>query len=1134
MWWILRNLRFSGEVEMLNSQQFFCAIRAVAVLSGLLFQATCIAAVPASAEIVSITGKVETRPMANAPWTAAQAKQVLFGGNFVRTLDDSSAALLFADRSQLRLSRNSMFEVKSIGDGKTTDTNVSLLKGKSWMQSKSVPNKLKVETPSGTAGIHGTDWVMEVDDAGVTTVTVLSGEVEFSNALGSVRVNANEQAVTEPGRAPLKRLLTNSRERVQWVTAHRVAMDRYPELAGDTSFAAIRELVLAQRGADARVLLEGRIAAAQASVQSQSMLAGAWLLAADFALAAGDFEIAKTRLRDGAGRFPLDDRFPASLSRAALLTGDWDEARRLVATALDRFSDSLELALVAGELARLDGDGARAVQAFVNATRRAPQDYRAWYGLGTTYAEQENFEPARKALQRAVDLVPGATGPLAELGALETRALRLGSAQAAIDQSLNLTPDDYVAWTSRGVLLLAQGQPEAALEALLKAGVLEPRYAKAQIYAAIAWYQLGRSDAALASLAKAKVADPNDPLPYFYEAQIQRDDLNPTGAITAARAAIDRFGFLKSLGPIATDRQGNSSLGAAYALFGLEAWAKRTAAESQHPFFAGSYLFAAERSAEPFYRNSGLIQGYLTDPTLFGASPQRSTLLATPAAFVTTGLASVRTNAVSSLTPTFIANGYRVAPLPIAGFIQLDEPRFRSGDELFSATAPSVTAAVGFRPDAHWGVFLYRDEFRPRFSEIALNTASDRIVGNVVRTDAGSQWQIDPSTAIWIRAGQATEDTEVQSNVRTWTRNYRRQEGDAGVRMTVLRAGDEWTLGLESGRASKPGFAQVVGVRNREDSIDRLESGGERIYASWKGGNSDLRLQADLDYSSYRLDKSISSTLTTIATGAALALIDTPDELRQVAWSPRLGVAWKTSPGNTYRLAWQQLTRPASSVSLAPLDTVGISLDVPGLQPGGQLKRLRAQGEWEIGGASYITAFADRRDINNLHDQAGFILNPTSSLAQYDRLRQQGTVSLESAEALEASTLFAAGTIQSVGFVFEKIAGQQWSWTASYVRNWTQNALYPDVPLPHFPEHTLKFGVTWFAPHRWVLHGNMTGRSERTVDDPASKWLDPDWDLSVSATWQDAPKRSLFEIFAKGLNRKDESAALGVRAVWRF
>src|SRR5205085_11195876 len=61
-----------------------------------------------------------------------------------------------------------------------------------------------------------------VDASGATTLTVLSGAVEFSNTFGALVVEKNEQALAEVGRAPTKLLIANPRDRVQWVTSYAV------------------------------------------------------------------------------------------------------------------------------------------------------------------------------------------------------------------------------------------------------------------------------------------------------------------------------------------------------------------------------------------------------------------------------------------------------------------------------------------------------------------------------------------------------------------------------------------------------------------------------------------------------------------------------------------------------------------------------------------------------------------------------------------------------------------------------------------------------------------------------------------------------------------------------------------------
>jgi len=1103
------------------------AVRFMAAAFGVVWLTTLQAAVPHSAEIVSITGKGEYRVRATEAWNSARVRQKLLGGHFVRTLDQSSMALLFADKTQLRLSRNSMFAIKAIGDGKTTDTTFSLLRGKSWTQSKSVPGRLRMQTPSATAGIHGTDWVMEVDEAGNSVLTVLSGEVEFSNTFGGVTVRSSEQALARPGRAPEKRVLQNPRDRVQWVTSHRADPSRYPDLAAAPAFAPLRAALDEGRAQDARALLTERLR------QDADAPAGAFLLAADFALATGETDAARALDARGAARYPKDDRFPAHQARVAMFAGDWDQARAILARSRPAFANSVELALVAGEIARFDGAGLKAVAEYRAAVARAPQDARAWHGLGVTQSEREDFAPARRALTQATTLAPQAAAPLADLGSLETLAQRWSDAEAAIDRALALQPDDYIAWTSRGVLQLLQGRKEDALESLLKAGLLEPRFARAQLHAAIAWYQLGRRDAALSALAKAKQLDPRDPLAYYYEAMMQQDALDPMAAIAAAREALARYPYLKSLAPIATDRQGSANLGSAYALFGLESWARRTALESRHPFFAGSYIFLAERTVEPYLRNSALVQGYLTDPTLFGASPKLTTLGRSPGGYLSVALEARHAPAVSSSEPSITANGYAVSPIPMAGFVEMVAPRFRSGDVVFDARAPSLVTALGLRPSAQWGVFLYRDEFRPRIERVSLDTAQDRASGDVVRSDLGASWQIDPRTAMWARLGEGSNDTLVSSRVQPWVRSFNRSDRDGGLRLTLRRASGEWTLGWEEGKTSTPARVETRGV-NVVDNHTASEAEGSRLFLSWKGSAGALRLQADLDYSSFRFDQSRFSVVTQVSSGRQFRFGERPIAEKRETWSPRIGLAWSPSASATYRFAWQRLVRPSTGASLAPLDTAGISLDVPGLQPGGAMRRSRAQGEWELDARSFLTAFADHRTLRNLYGPDGQALNAEASLAQYDRLRQQGLAGSLSPEALEAEPVFAAGTVNTAGVIFERIAGEHWSWSANYLRSQTSNVPYPLAPLPYFPKHRLGFGASWFAPGRWVVRAQAARRSERFAEATANTRLEPDWDVSLRATWQDAAKRALFEVYGNNLARSDDSRTIGVRAVWRF
>src|SRR5205823_84613 len=142
-------------------------------------------AIPA-AEIVSVEGKGERREAQQASWQPAKAQQPLNASDFVRTLDLSKMAILFADRTRLQLSQNSTLQIKGAATGPDAKTILNLNAGRAWATSKSAPRGLTMETPAATAAIRGTEWEISVDDAGRATLSVFSGEVEFSNEQGGV------------------------------------------------------------------------------------------------------------------------------------------------------------------------------------------------------------------------------------------------------------------------------------------------------------------------------------------------------------------------------------------------------------------------------------------------------------------------------------------------------------------------------------------------------------------------------------------------------------------------------------------------------------------------------------------------------------------------------------------------------------------------------------------------------------------------------------------------------------------------------------------------------------------------------------------------------------------------------------
>lgn len=299
-----------------------------------------------AAQIVSVQGQGQQRPAQDAPWQAARTSTSLAGGAFVRTLADSKMALLFADDTQLRLNQNAMLQVKTVA-GAQQDLSLQLLLGRVWAQTKRpTGSRLEFETPAATAGIRGTDWELDVDASGKTMLTVFSGSVEFFNAQGRLLVGSNEAAVAEVGRAPVKIVLSNPRERIQWVNAlsadplrhldpAQIPLPLQPALTalrkGDLS-AAATALAAAQLApatwhtvlAASHAVLSGNTLAARQQLTALLLVPGAlpgpaYLLLSDLQLMDGAFDLAAHTMHAGLQHTPDDPDLLAQLARAQML-----------------------------------------------------------------------------------------------------------------------------------------------------------------------------------------------------------------------------------------------------------------------------------------------------------------------------------------------------------------------------------------------------------------------------------------------------------------------------------------------------------------------------------------------------------------------------------------------------------------------------------------------------------------------------------------------------------------------------------------------------------------------------------------------------------------------------------------------
>jgi len=1092
------------------------------------------------AEIVSLIGRGDARESAARDWTPASMKQKLQAGAFVRTREMSQMALLLRDRTQIRLNQLSILNIKAVNAGTPPPaTQLDLPQGRAWSQAKprgpdgpSVgqrPARLEVTMPGGTALIRGTDWELDVDKDGTSTVTVMSGEVEFANDYGRVSVMPNEQARAVPGKPPVKILLSSAAERIQWVTAYRPQPRRWVK---DASGGIADPIARIEEGDfPAALELLGRL-----DKQSQTRVRAAILLA-DLHLYSGDAARAIGVLQPHAVTDKGDPVATALLARALLIAGNFPAARRVLDQGGQSHPNHVEIVLARAELARLLGDEEGARRAYSAVIAADPRNAEAWFGIGRIETEREYVKAAREALKRAIELEPDGASFQGEIGTLETFANEFAAAERALRSVLDKQADDYVALTGLGLLQLKRGDTEAALESFLKAGVIEPRYARAWVFSGIAYYQLGEHERAVEALRKASSLDDKDPLPYLMESLVHFDALELGRAIDSAQEAQARMSNVKSLNQVLTDQKGNANVGAALAAFGMEEWSQSYAYNSYSPYWAGSHLFLADRYEGTFNKNSELFKGFLSEPGVFGASNRFSSLLPAPGHYGSAG-AALNRDYITDSTVSAAVNGYNIARVPFSYSVGFD---LTDGDSRINRTnangrmrarGENLVLGFGLRPVHELGVFAFinRTHYAGNIMDQASGLTDDRFSIDYKRADAGFSYRFSPTSQAWFKLGAGDEEmpvsgpfvsqatanslnTALATGIFTATGRLNAFRTDQSQRDAQFRhtfdasASLQLSWGVEVAKSGKP-FAMSIEFLPMRIHLDQTNvTKSDSAYFSGRHRFADtFEAQLDLHYqdtrSSFFTDQRIE-----VVGAAILALPRQEGASRWREINPRIGLNWRLSPAQTLRIAGQAWRKPASVNTLGAVDTVGIALDDRIVRDGGLFKRIRVQHEIELKGKGFFQWFADWKEIAN-PALAGAAIVPDLQLDQLEKLRNRRRVYTVRPEYLEDTPKFTAGLVKSMGVAYNRLLTRNTSLALRYVNAATHNtaAAFIGRDVPYHPRHYLNLAFNWQPHARWVVGPVATWRSRRFSDEANATRLSAGWAAGLGVYWESEDK----------------------------
>ncbi len=515
---------------------------------------------PAAGSVIARKSGEEVRFVDVSDWRFVDLRQDVVAGDYLRTNATGNLAVLFSDRTQMRLGRNTTLLVKNVGP--STDAAFALESGTIWARAERGGLGLTVETPAAAAAIRGTDWTMTVEGNGRTSLTVLEGKVELANQFGSVTVSQGEGAVANIGSAPTKIVNVNpdDREQMLFFLSLRNSFNMLPAspLSSPDMRKARGEITAkapsARSGedwltlAEVNLSYEGREAAREAAAQArqfrltraqtarldliEAMIAGAekrYDEAAHLFEQAGQNLDPRRRAMATYGGYyaraladpnrtetppkPIADGPYAAMAEALTVAFlvDFKASIAVLKKAEQRYPDDPSLPAMRAQLAMVLDDRQQMEEAIDRSLSLDPDDPNALEARANLRAGfKSDLEGAYADLTRALEIAPGSTTIWNGLGLVQNARGASRESEAALKQAIALDLQDPVSHINLAVLYLDQDRVVEARAEIDKALEVDPSFDVALLIRGRYYMQTGELEKAREDLLAGTTANPAD------------------------------------------------------------------------------------------------------------------------------------------------------------------------------------------------------------------------------------------------------------------------------------------------------------------------------------------------------------------------------------------------------------------------------------------------------------------------------------------------------------------------------------------------------------------------------------------------------------------------------------------------
>lgn len=460
--------------------------------------------------ILGVQGAVEVLPAGATTWTPAQNHQVLHPLDRIHTAENSRMALLWSDQSVMSFGASTELEILP-PDSPGAQSGLHLFRGVISFFHRDQPGRIRIITRGAVAGVEGTEFVLAVNDADTTTMSVVDGKVKFGNAQATLALTNGQQAVAELGRAPVRTAGFIANNLLQWCFYYPAVLDP-AELALTTEEQSrLDKSLAAYRSGDLLAALAAYPTNLTLTSDSERLYHAALLLSvgqvmpceavlADLSAtnSAAQSQRLATALRQliaAVKRQPPVMAGPPQLASELLAQSYFEQSRAVRET-------SLETALALAK----------------SATRISPDFGFAWERVAELELCFGRTKDSLSALNRSLELAPRNPQALALKGFILSAQNEPRAAITWFDRAIGVDAALGNAWLGRGLARIRIGDTKAGREDLLVAAALEPQRAELRSYLGKAYIAAGDDAHATKELNLAKKLDPKDPTAWLYSA----------------------------------------------------------------------------------------------------------------------------------------------------------------------------------------------------------------------------------------------------------------------------------------------------------------------------------------------------------------------------------------------------------------------------------------------------------------------------------------------------------------------------------------------------------------------------------------------------------------------------------------